>query len=161
MCGRSPPPAASAATSPTRGEVSCGRPPGAPVVTWLERSPLVADELVRSRPGAHATRSPAEQKKVEEWLGEKLAAGPKLAKEIDEQAKLDEIPPVLLRRATITLGVVHSGVNGSTMWKLPDVSASAEFPLPLAGEGLELRGDEEPGAAGEPVASLARGGPGS
>jgi hypothetical protein len=123
--------------APARGEGSH------PVVAWLGASPLEADELLIAKPAvAASSRSPFEVKMVEEWLNEKLAAGPKLAKEIDEQAALDAVPPVLLRRARISLGVIPSGRNGSTLWKLP------EFPSPLAGEGLGVRGANRSGELG-------------
>jgi hypothetical protein len=105
------------------------------VIAWLGQSPLTADELLKAKQGVDAARSPVEQKKVEEWLNEKLAAGPKLAKEIDEQAALDEIPPVLLRRARLCLGIRTAGRNGSPTWKLPDVPASTESPSPFVSEG--------------------------
>jgi DNA repair protein RadA/Sms len=96
-----------------------------PRVSWLGPSAVHADELVKtSRPTP--APSPFEQKKVEEWLGEKLKAGPKLAKEINEQAKLDDVPPILLRRAQISLGVVPAGSNGSTKWSLPGESSEEE-----------------------------------
>jgi hypothetical protein len=101
--------------------------PARPVIAWLGQSPLTADELLKAKQGVDAARSPVEQKKVEEWLNEKLAAGPKLAKEIDEQAALDEIPPVLLHRARLCLGIRTAGRNGSAKWSLPltEIAAAA------------------------------------
>jgi hypothetical protein len=131
---------------------------GAPVVAWHGQSPLMADELVRTRMRLSAPRSPFEQKKVEEWLVEKLMDGPKSAKEIDEQAKLDEVPPVLLRRAKISMQIVPTGSNGHTMWRLPDIAfASSERDQPFkvvesastkeGGQSLQKRTTSNDGAA--------------
>ena len=133
----------------------------APAVVWLGPSPLQADELVRvgAKPSAHACRSPFETKKVEEWLREKLTSGPRLASDIATQAELDAVPPILLRRARISLNIIPTGRNGSTTWRLPTIpppaagegrvggppqakcgeSQSAESPSPAAGEGLGVR----------------------
>lgn len=66
---------------------------------------------------------------------------PKPLKDINEQAKLDEVPPVLLRRARISLGVIPTGSNGSTTWKLPELLITAEGGIGSAavadGESIE------------------------
>jgi hypothetical protein len=109
--------------------------PRAPVIAWLGRGALEADELLHRPRGATAP-SPFEQKKVEEWLGEKLKAGPKPVKEIDEQAELDDVPPILLRRAKISLNIHCTGRNGSTTWSLPaNSSDTLEQSSPPAGGG--------------------------
>jgi len=127
-------------------------PLSSPLISWLGQSSLTADELLRTRPSALPTHSLVDQKAVEDWLNDKLSSGPKAAKEITSQAKLDDIPPILLRRAQISLGVSRSGRNGSTTWHLPDVGwvdaakpttsannpSSPPCPPPLAGEGGEL-----------------------
>ena len=106
-------------------------PSNSPFISWLGRSDLTADDLLRTRPSALPPHSSLDQKAVESWLSEKLSTGPKPAKEITSQAELDDIPPILLRRAQISLGVSRSGRNGSSTWQLKN-------PPPLAGEGGEL-----------------------
>jgi hypothetical protein len=125
--------------------------PSAPVVAWLGKSTFEADELLQPTRTGRAQPSPFEQKKVEEWLNQKLAKGPKLQAEIDEQAKLDEVPPVLLRRAKISLNIHAVGRNGSTTWSLPSISIEpstndeAKDSSPLVGEVARTP------TAGEPV----------
>ena len=92
-----------------------------PIIAWHGSVLYDADELVRvgCKTGASKQRTAIQQKKVEEWLNEKLADGPKMVTEIDRQALLDEVPPALLKRAKISLGVVPTGANGYTTWSLP------------------------------------------
>ena len=101
-----------------------------PVIGWHGRSTLQADELVKTNRKA-AGPSAFEQKKVEEWLVEKLMHGPKPVKEIDEQAKLDEIPTVLLRRAKISMQILPSGSNGHALWRLPEIAFARDHAGPL------------------------------
>jgi len=103
-----------------------------PRISWLGPSPLLADDLVRVRATIATPRSPFETRQVERWLSENLSSGPRLASDITSQAELDSVPPVLLRRARISLNIIPTGRNGSTTWTLP------KNPPPLAGEGGEL-----------------------
>ena len=155
---------------PPRGRVRWGgdhdqpttASPSAPTITWHGPSALTPSDLLRA-PAAPA-RSPFETRQVEAWLSEKLSAGPALAKHIQDQATLDDIPPTLLRRARLSLNIIPSGRNGSTTWRLPTIpppaagegrvggplqpapveSQAAKFPSPALGEGLEVRASTDP-----------------
>jgi hypothetical protein len=122
-----------------------------PRISWHGASPLVADDLVAVRRTFAPPRSPFETKKVEEWLNEKLQSGPRLARELSDQATLDEIPASLLRRARISLNILPIGRNGHSTWQLPQFpSPQAEFPSPLVGEGLGVRGAPQQTTSAQP-----------
>ena len=119
-------------------------PLSSPLVSWLGRSSLTAADLLRSPPSSPAPRSALNPQNVEAWLNEKLSAGPLPAREISDQAFLDEIPPILLRRARISLGVIPSGRNGSTTWRLPEPPTAIQQPHDeswLAATRREARND--------------------
>jgi hypothetical protein len=64
------------------------------------------------------------REEAEDFLRERLAAGPAKAADIEEEAKANLISKRTLRRARQRLGVVsrkeHGTTHGAWLWELPD-----------------------------------------
>jgi len=93
---------------------------GPPHVVWGERVDQTADDAVQAaaKPGP----PPAAKREAAEWLKAALQGGPRLAKDVQDEAKAKaDIAPATLRRAQKDLGVeVDRPKNpGPWWWRLP------------------------------------------
>lgn len=95
-----------------------GRPPA---VAWGERIEQSADDMVQAtaRPG----RPPEARQVAAEWLRAALAAGPRLASDVTEEARhVEDIAPATLRRARTEIGAEAyrpTPGRGPWWWRLP------------------------------------------
>jgi putative DNA primase/helicase len=92
----------------------------APYVVWgLEHVEISAVQAMEAESTGSAARNPREAAK--ELLKRLLANGPMLQKDIQDEAKADDISMVTLRRAKKDLGITGNkrGLNGGWQWFFP------------------------------------------
>ncbi len=95
------------------------------IVTW-ESGPVTqsADEVMHyaaARSRAQRTGNPQLVVDAAKWLSEALADGPRPARDLAAEARVEGIGAFALRRARESLGVVHAkfAYRGASIWSLP------------------------------------------
>lgn len=103
----------------------------APVLAWeAEPVRMSADEAMdrlRQRPG----RKPDDRNSAADWLREQLAAGPRPAADILDDAEVEDFKPWTVRRAFKQLGCQRhkSGFDDGWVWSLPEGNTEATNPI--------------------------------
>jgi putative DNA primase/helicase len=143
----------------------------APHVVWGDKTTMSADEALAAN--NEKLKTPTALNEAKGFLTQMLAAGPKLAREVQAAAAKRDIAEATLRRAREALDVIAEKVEqrdgrGPWMWSLPDGAITPTedgkviLPAPLADpddepdfEWLEARAEfAEPYPGDDPVADL-------